>query len=59
MKLGIIGFGNMAQAMVQGFIEYGKMDPNRFYACAKDYNKLLNNTQKYGIHYMNFKKMPY
>ena len=29
MKLGIIGFGNMAQAMVQGFLEYGKMDKNQ------------------------------
>lgn len=50
MKIGFIGFGNMAQAMVQGFIEYGKMNPNQFYACAKNYDKLLSNTQKYGIH---------
>lgn len=50
MKVGFIGFGNMAQAMVQGFLEYGKMDPNTFYACAKNYDKLLMNTKKYGIH---------
>lgn len=50
MKIGLIGFGNMAQAMVQGFITYGKMDPDCFYACAKNYDKLLNNTKKYGIH---------
>lgn len=50
MNIGFIGFGNMAQAMVKGFIEYGKMNSNLFYACAKDYNKLLNNTNKYGIH---------
>ena len=46
MKVGFIGFGNMAQAMVQGFLEYGKMDPNTFYACAKNYDKLLMNTLK-------------
>ena len=50
MKIGFIGFGNMAQAMVQGFIEVGNMDPNQFYACTKNYDKCLNNTKKYGIH---------
>ena len=50
MNIGFIGFGNMAQAMLKGFIEYGKKDANSFYACAKDYNKLLSNTHKYGIH---------
>lgn len=50
MKVGFIGFGNMAQAMVQGFLEYGHMDKNEVCACAKNYDKLLVNTQKYGIH---------
>ena len=50
MNIGFIGFGNMAQAMVQGFLEYGKMDKNQFYACAKNYDKLLGNANKYGIH---------
>ena len=50
MNIGFIGFGNMAQAMLKGFVEYGNMNPDLFYACAKDFNKLLDNTNKYGIH---------
>lgn len=49
MKIGFIGFGNMAQAMAKGFIEYGRNN-HEYYACAKNYEKLINNTKKYGIH---------
>lgn len=49
MKIGFIGFGNMAQAMVQGFLGYGKMN-HEYYACAKNYDKLVENTKKYGAH---------
>ena len=50
MKIGFIGFGNMAQAMVNGFINYGNISQDNFYACAKNYDKLCSNTLKYGIH---------
>lgn len=50
MNIGFIGFGNMAQAMTEGFIQYGNFNPDMFYACAKDYDKLVFNTKKYGIH---------
>ena len=56
MNIGFIGFGNMAQAMVQGFIKYGKLDSKMFYACAKNYDKCLNNCNKYGIHACNDSK---
>lgn len=49
MKVGFIGFGNMAQAMVQGFLEFGKMNCE-YYACAKNYDKLIENTKKYGVY---------
>lgn len=48
-KVGFIGFGNMAQAMVQGFLEYGEMKCE-FYACAKNYDKLVQNASKYQVH---------
>lgn len=50
MKIGFIGFGNMAQAMAQGFIEYGKKDPDKFYACAKDYDVVVKDAEKFKIH---------
>ena len=48
-KVGFIGFGNMAQAMAQGFLEYGSTQ-YEYYACAKNYDKLLITTSKYGVH---------
>lgn len=50
MKIGFIGFGNIAQAMVNGFINYGNISPDSFYACAKNYDKLCSNALKFGIH---------
>lgn len=50
MKIGFIGYGNMAQAMVKGFVKYGKVNADDIYACAKHYDKLCKNAQQYQIH---------
>lgn len=40
LTLGFIGFGNMAQAMADGFIKSGAIAPHRIFACAKNWDKL-------------------
>lgn len=48
-KLGFIGFGNMAQAMVKGMILKEVLPSEQIYACAKNWEKLCGNTGKMGI----------
>ena len=48
-KLGFIGFGNMAQAMAQGLVECGGVDPARITACAAHYDKLQRNAARFGV----------
>lgn len=50
MKIGFIGFGNMAQAMAEGFLMTKAAEPDELYACAKNWDKLVKNAEKYGIH---------
>ena len=40
IKVGFIGFGNMAQAMAEGMIRGGALEPDRIYACAGNQDKL-------------------
>mgnify|MGYP000620064693 CR=1 FL=1 len=40
MKVGFIGFGNMAQALARGFVRTGALSPDRIGACARDAAKL-------------------
>lgn len=49
MKIGIVGFGNMGQAMAKGWVEKGGIPANHISASARDYNKLKNNCEKIGI----------
>ena len=49
MKLGFIGYGNMAQAIAQGLVEKKVMAPSDIYASARDKEKLAKNTGKLGI----------
>ncbi|MGI6012584.1 MAG: pyrroline-5-carboxylate reductase [Ruminococcus sp.] len=49
MKLGFIGYGNMAGAMAQGLVQKGGMDPSAIYASARNYDKLVKNAGKLGI----------
>ena len=48
-KIGVIGFGNMAQAMIGGWIKSGTIDRNDVYVCAAHYDKLCKSAEKYGV----------
>lgn len=48
MKIGFIGFGNMAQAIAGGFIASGAVMPENIGACAKNWDKLNKNTDSMG-----------
>ena len=45
MKVGFIGFGNMAQALAEGFAATGALKPCQIGACARDRAKLRRNTE--------------
>ena len=49
MKVGFIGFGNMAQALARGFVRTGALSPDRIGACARDAAKLRHNTEPHGF----------
>lgn len=49
MKLGFIGFGNMAMALVAGFINSGKISGKDITAFAPDQDRLRKNADKFGI----------
>ncbi|WP_337757782.1 pyrroline-5-carboxylate reductase [Alistipes sp.] len=49
MKIGFIGFGNMAQAMAGGFVRSGAVRPGDIGACARDRVKLQRNTEPQGF----------
>ena len=49
MKIGFIGFGNMAQAMAGGFVRSGAVRPGDIGACARDRAKLQRNTEPQGF----------
>lgn len=49
MKIGFIGFGNMAQAMARGLILKDVVKASDIYCCAKNWDKLCANTEPYGF----------
>lgn len=49
LKIGFIGFGNMAQAIAFGFLREGVLEGGQIYACARNYDKLRANTESRGI----------
>jgi len=48
-KIGFIGFGNMGQAMAQGWVKEENIQPRNIYASARDYDKLEENCKALGI----------
>lgn len=48
MKIGFIGFGNMAQALAGGLVLGGALAPSEIGACARDAEKLRRNTEAKG-----------
>lgn len=49
MKLGFIGFGNMAQALAEGLVYKNAIKAEQIYACANNWNKLCSNTTTKGF----------
>lgn len=49
LKVGFIGFGNMAQAMARGLVATGALAPEAIGACARDFGKLRRNTEPSGF----------
>lgn len=47
--LGFIGMGNMAQALVKGFVQSGKITKDNIYAFAPNYEKLCRNAEVFGF----------
>lgn len=50
MKIGMIGFGNMAQAILQGFLLKDLVDPQDVYVCAAHYDALCTRAERYRVH---------
>lgn len=50
MKLGFLGYGNMAQAIAKGLVNAKVINPDDVYASAVHYDKLVKNCNALGIH---------
>lgn len=48
-KLGFLGFGNMAQAMVQGLLQAQVLPPQNIHVCAKRFDKLCKTAETLGV----------
>ena len=48
-KIGFIGFGNMGQAIAEGWIQSEKIMPDQLYASARNQERLKENTRRLGI----------
>ena len=51
--VGFIGYGAMAQAMAQGFVDAGVLEGGRILACAGHYDKLVDATSTLGVRPMH------
>ena len=49
ISIGFIGFGNMAQAIVEGLLLKNVLKPEQIYVCAKNWDKLCKNADNYGV----------
>lgn len=48
MKIAVIGFGNMGQAITQGWITGKVLNPEQILCTAANYGKLMENCEKFG-----------
>lgn len=48
LKVGFIGFGNMAQATARGLLRADAVRPDHVFACAKTWDKLVASTESLG-----------
>lgn len=49
-KIGVIGFGNIAQALIGGLLKVQAIEPEQVYVCAAHVDKLRMSAEKYGVH---------
>lgn len=49
IKIGFIGYGNMATAIAKGLIQSSAVQPDQLFATARDYDKLCRNAAELGI----------
>lgn len=49
LTIGFIGYGNMAQAIAQGFVDAGVVAGGQMVACAARYDKLEKTTAELGV----------
>lgn len=52
MKIGMIGFGSMGQALARGWLDAKTIAPQDVYACAAHFDALQKKAEKLGIHAM-------
>ena len=48
-NLGVIGFGNIAQALIGGLLKVHAIEPEQVHVCARDLKKLYANAEKFGV----------
>lgn len=48
-NVGVIGFGNIAQALIGGMLKVDAIEPKQVHVCARDYGKLCANAEKFGV----------
>ncbi len=49
VRLGFLGFGNMAQAMAKGLLSAGAVPDESIFVCARHWDKLERNARKMGV----------
>lgn len=49
-NIGVIGFGNIAQALIGGLLKVKAIEPDQVHVCAAHYEKLCMTAEKYGVH---------
>ena len=49
-NIGVIGFGNIAQALIGGLLKVQAIDPDKVHVCAAHYDKLCRNAEKFQVH---------
>lgn len=49
-NIGVIGFGNIAQALIGGLLKVKAIEPDQVHVCAAHYEKLCMTAEKYRVH---------
>jgi len=49
-KIGVIGFGNIAQALISGLLKVDAISSDQVYVCSAHYDKCYANAERMGVH---------